>query len=74
MLQRFPKIPKVREYAVIELTSGTVMRGHVFIEATTRIQDLLNSETLFFPFVDEHEQFHLLNKTAVARVQPFDEK
>ena len=51
--QEIPRIPKVREYAQIELSDGSVMNGYVFVEATLRIQDLLNSATPFIPFVDE---------------------
>ena len=67
-----PNIPKIREYAEIRLTDGSVMTGYVFIEATMRIQDLLNGATQFFPFVDDEEHIHLISKTAVARVRPFD--
>ncbi len=66
------KIPKVQESAEITLADGTVMMGHLFIEATSRIQDVLNSPTPFFPFIDEDGQLHLINKAVVARVRPFD--
>ncbi|MEQ8371130.1 MAG: hypothetical protein RIE31_07160 [Alphaproteobacteria bacterium] len=66
------RIPKVQEFAEISLSGGTVMRGHVFIEATSRIQDLLNGPTDFFPFVDESGQIRLINKNAVTQVVPYD--
>ena len=66
------KIPKVQESAEITLADGTVMVGYLFIEATSRIQDVLNSPTPFFPFIDGDGQLHLINKSVVARVRPFD--
>lgn len=68
-----PKIPKVREYAEITLTNGTVLTGYVFVEATSRIQDLLNGEATFFPFIDKEDRIHLLNKDAIIQVRPFDQ-
>ena len=66
------KIPKVREYAEILLSDGTTLTGYVFVEATARIQDLLNDTAPFIPFVDETETVHLINKGAIVRVRPFD--
>lgn len=71
--QEFPRIPKVREYAQIDLTDGTVMTGYVFVEATLRIQDVLNSAAPFIPFVDEEDVVHLVNKSAVIKVRPYDQ-
>ena len=69
---QMPKIPKVREHAEIVLADGTTMKGHVFVEATMRIQDLLNGPNAFFPFVDEEDIVRLVNKRHVAYVRPFD--
>ena len=66
------RIPKIREYAEITLSDGTVLTGYVFVEATARIQDLLNDESAFLPFVDGQETVHLVNKTAIVRVLPYD--
>lgn len=71
-MARMPKIPKVREYVELTLGDGAQMKGYVFIDATARIQDLLNSELRFFPFVDQDEQIHLLNKEWVKIARPFD--
>ena len=68
-----PKIPKVREYAEIVLTNGAVLAGYVFVDATARIQDLLNSESLFIAFIDKEERIHLVNKSAIIEVRPFDQ-
>lgn len=71
-MARMPKIPKVREYVELQLGDGSIVKGHVFIEATSRIQDLLNSELRFFPFVDEREQIHLISKEWVKMARPYD--
>lgn len=67
-----PKIPKVREYAQIKLVDGAVLTGHVFVEATSRIQDVLNGTTQFIPFVDENDAILLLNKASIMHLKPFD--
>lgn len=67
-----PRIPKIREYAEILLSDGVVMTGYVFVEATARIQDLLNDSAPFMPFVDDTETVHLINKAAIVRLRPFD--
>jgi len=72
MHDRFPKVPKIREYAELVLADGKIMTGYVFVEATTRIQDLLNSEQPFFAFVDDMDRVYLFNKSAVAYVRPLD--
>lgn len=66
------KIPKVREYAELSLTDGTILSGYVFVDATARIQDLLNDSSPFMPFIDQNETVHLVNKQAIVRIQPFD--
>lgn len=71
-LNAHQKIPKVREYAELSLTDGTVLSGYVFVEATARIQDLLNDSSPFMPFIDQNETVHLVNKLAIVRIQPFD--
>jgi len=72
MAIRFPKVPKVRVHADVSLQNGTQFRGQVFIEATTRIQDLMNSPEPFFPFVDETGTVHLINKSSVVQLTPHD--
>lgn len=72
MAVRFPKIPKVRVRADLVLQGGSGMSGQVFVEATSRIQDLLNSPDSFFPFVDEVGTVHLINKRSVVQITPHD--
>jgi len=54
------------------MTDGSVLTGYVFVDATARIQDVLNSSTEFIPFVDENEVILLLNKASILQVRPFD--
>ena len=72
MAVRMPQIPKVRVRAEVSMTDGTNLDGHVFIEATSRIQDLLNAEEPFFAFVDNGGERHLINKMSVVQVRPHD--
>jgi hypothetical protein len=72
MAVRMPQIPKVRVRAEVTLTDGTLLVGHVFIMATSRIQDLLNAEEPFFAFVDSDGELHLINKMSVVQVRPHD--
>jgi hypothetical protein len=75
------RVPKVREYAEITLMDGSVLTGYVFVDATARIQDLLNGPNAFFPFVDmagsaggdQGERIMLLNKSSIMHVRPHDE-
>ena len=68
----FPKVPKVREQVCLRLTDGTSMDGFMFIEATSRVQDVLNGANRFFPFVRGNEsgdeELLLINKDSVTRV------
>jgi hypothetical protein len=66
------KVPKIREYAVLALSDGSAMKGYFFVEATVRIQDLLNGERAFLPFIDEAEQVHLVNKNRIVSIRPYD--
>lgn len=72
MAIRFPRVPKVRVHADVALQNGAQVRGQVFVEATTRIQDLMNSPEPFFPFIDENGTVHLLNKNSVVQLTPHD--
>ena len=51
-MARMPKIPKVREYVELTLGNDKLLKGYVFIDATSRIQDLLNTDHPFIAVVD----------------------
>ena len=54
------------------MSDGAVLTGYVFVEATSRIQDVLNGETQFIPFIDDSEEILLLNKASIMKVRPYD--
>lgn len=72
MAIRMPRVPKVRVRADITLQDGTSISGQVFVEATVRIQDLMNAPEPFFPFVDDTGVVRLINKNAVILLTPHD--
>ena len=46
----------MREHAQFAMTDGSTLTGYVFVEATSRIQDVLNGETQFIPFIDDSDE------------------
>ena len=54
------------------MNDGSILTGYVFVEATSRIQNVLNGATQFIPFIDENEVTLLLNKASIAHLRPFD--
>jgi hypothetical protein len=72
MALRQQYIPKVRYACDLVLTDGTRMEGDIFLEATARMQDMLNDPKPFFPFVDSNNVVHLINKAALIRAVPRD--
>ena len=66
------KIPKVWEHAQLTMTDGSILTGYVFVETTLRIQDVLNSETQFIPFIDDSDEILLLNKASIMKVRPYN--
>lgn len=75
MNQNFPRIPKVKEHVELHLTNGETHRGYMFMEVTSRVQDVLNSPNRFFPFIHENspdgKDVQLVNKDTVSQVIPY---
>ncbi len=69
---RYQHTPKVRQYAEITMIDGVILSGYVFVEATSRISDLLDNGMPFMPFVDSQEQIQLIQKSAIIRIKPYD--
>ncbi|NQV82528.1 MAG: hypothetical protein HQ494_01795 [Rhodospirillales bacterium] len=65
------RTPRVREHAQLTMMDGSALAGYVFVEATSRIQDVLNGETQFIPFIDDSEEILLLNKASIMKVRPY---
>ena len=72
MAIRMPNAPKVRVPADIYLHDGAQYTGQVFVEATTRIQDLLNSPGPFLPFIEWNGKAQLINKTSGVHLSKHD--
>ena len=51
-LSRGVHVPKINEFAELQFMDGSSLKGYVFIEVTSRIQDMLNAGPCFFPFMD----------------------
>jgi hypothetical protein len=66
-------VPKIKSHAEVVLTDGRKLEGYVFIEASIRIQDLLNAPAPFFPFLGSDQKIHLINKAAVISISPLDD-
>ncbi len=65
-------IPKVKTFARITLRGNKILVGYFFLDATARIQDVLNNDNGFFPFVTEGEEMQLINKFHVVNVEPLE--
>jgi len=58
--------------AEVILLDGTRLSGYLFVEQDSRIQDLLNDERPFFPFVTDDDEVFIINKQTVTRVRAYD--
>lgn len=67
-----PMTVRVSVRAEVTLLDGTQLTGFLFVEEDSRIQDLLNDNRPFFPFVTENDEVYILNKQTVTRVRAFD--
>jgi hypothetical protein len=75
------RVEKHRSDAIVTLTSGTSVIGHVFLAKASptlpgqeRVIELLNSESGFFPFEDQHGQTVLYNRDHVVCVELSDDE
>ncbi len=67
-----PMTVRVSVRAEVTLLDGTRLTGFLFVEQDARIQDLLNDDRPFFPFVTESDEVYIINKQTVTRVRAFD--
>jgi hypothetical protein len=75
------RVEKQRADAVVTLTSGTSVAGHLFLAQASptstgpeRVAELLNSESGFFPFEDEGGHTVLYNRDHVVIVEVADDE
>ena len=67
-----PMTVRVSIRAEVTLLDGTRLSGYLFVEQDSRIQDLLNDERPFFPFVTDDDEVFIINKQTVTRVRAYD--
>lgn len=53
---------------------GTVVAGSIHVVGNDRVLDLMNDDTLFFPFHSKDGEFSIINKRTIAEIKPFDKK
>jgi len=56
----------------LELDTGTVMNGYVFLGQTQRLSDLMNDDRTFLPFEDMDGGITIFTKGMARRVKPIE--
>lgn len=70
MFDSSEKITKEKLDVEIELEGGKVVTGSVFIKPQGRLQDMMNDEREFMPFIATDGKFMVIKKTACLTVAP----
>jgi hypothetical protein len=56
----------------LELDSGTIMNGYLFLGQTQRLSDLMNDDRTYLPFEDMDGGITIFTKTMARRVKPVE--
>jgi len=56
----------------LELDSGTIMNGYLFVGQTQRLSDLMNDDRTFLPFEDMDGAITIFTKAMARRVKPVE--
>jgi DnaJ-like protein len=56
----------------LELDSGTIMNGYLFLGQTQRLSDLMNDDRTFLPFEDMDGGITIFTKAMARRVKPVE--
>jgi len=56
----------------LELDSGTIMNGYLFVGQTQRLSDLMNDDRTFLPFEDMDGAITIFTKGMARRVKPVE--
>ncbi len=56
----------------LELDSGTIMNGYLFVGQTQRLSDLMNDDRTFLPFEDLDGAITIFTKAMARRVKPVE--
>lgn len=71
---RLKLTPKDKIRAILHRHDGTVLEGRIFVGREERTLDVMNADEPFLPFLTAEERFILINKSAIAQIEPFDEE
>ncbi len=58
----------------LQCRDGITFRGHLYIDGMKRVNDLLNDERAFIPFMDISGKIRLINKNMIISVLPSDQE
>src|SRR5262245_10007394 len=56
----------------LELDSGAIMNGYLFVGQTQRLSDLMNDDRTFLPFEDMDGDITIFTKALARRVKPVE--
>ena len=70
MFDNSEKITKQKISVEVELDSGKILVGHMFLKPQGRLTDMMNDERIFLPFETADGKFFVLKKTACLSVSP----
>ena len=70
MFDSSEKITKQKITVEVELDSGKVLTGYMFLKPQGRLTDMMNDERIFLPFETTDGKFFVLKKSACLSVSP----
>jgi hypothetical protein len=68
------KVFKKKLLVELELDSGAIMNGYVFVGQTQRLSDLMNDDRTFLPFEDLDGAITIFTKGMARRVKPVEKQ
>jgi hypothetical protein len=63
---------KKKQLVELELDTGTLMNGYLFLGQTQRLSDLMNDDRTFLPFEDMDGGITIFTKAMARRVKPVE--
>ncbi len=58
----------------LQCTDGITLRGNLYVDEMKRVNDLLNDERAFIPFMDISGRVRLVNKNLIISVLPSEQE
>lgn len=68
------RIEKEKKAVAVVLINGKDHLGHMFVKKFQRVQDLLNDDRHFVPFLRDDGEFLMLNKRHLVTVKALDKE